>query len=169
MPSVSVTHTHIWYRISFLDFRKTLSLSITHITINELFTRNIYFHSSRFLLSGIFFSLQYHFGSINVLATFAKKPTLHLSVLLTIFLVFSLQTFRKLGNFSNYFRRFANLSLVTLTLLHLEFEPYTKVNLIFEGKRVHIYELIFGQTWLHTNPQNHLPAHYITQPARWER
>ena len=126
----------------FLDFRKTLSISITHITINELFTRNIYFHSSRFLLSGIFFSSQYHFGSINVLATFAKKPTQHLSVLLTIFLVFSLQTFGKLGNFSNYFRRFANLSLVTLTLLHLEFEPYTKVNLIFEGKRVHIYELI---------------------------
>ena len=68
-------HTHIWYWISFLDFRKTLSISITHITINELFTRNIYFHSSRFLLSGFFFSSQYHFGSINVLATFAKKPT----------------------------------------------------------------------------------------------
>ena len=45
--------------LAFLDFRKTLSLSITHITINELFTRNIYFHSSRFLLSGFFFSSQY--------------------------------------------------------------------------------------------------------------
>ena len=53
VPSVSVTHTHIWYRISFLDFRKTLSL--IPLSINYLHAIYIFIHQD-FYYTG-FFSL----------------------------------------------------------------------------------------------------------------
>ena len=67
-------HTHIWYRIFFWILGKHYHYrSFISQSMNCLHAIYIFIHQD-FHYPG-FFSSQYHFGSTNVLATFAKKHT----------------------------------------------------------------------------------------------